>query len=387
MFREPAMKRRLAVVTLLTVAGISGSANAQITCLNVGTSCSAAPSGAAGGDLGGTYPNPTVLQTNGIVFGPFATATDATNLTGTINNARLSSIPNSALAGAPTSANTNSTIVLRDGSGNFSAGTITASLTGNASTVTTNANLTGPITSSGNATSIASQTGTGTKFVVDTSPTLITPTLGVATATTLGIGSASLGAYTLTAHTGTDQNFTVFGPSALPDGVLLSSVNDANAVFKSMELKASKFQFTTGNVVFGAQLQAQSMTQTSAAQSGTVCNNTGGTLTYDATLGCLTSDERLKIIGAAVSGDEAVATIMRLRPVHYEWKQAAPRFKDDPGDHVGLGAFTAAYADERLIARGADGQPRGWRQDAMIAELVAVVQNQQRRIEALENRR
>ncbi len=52
-------------------------------------------------------------------------------------------------------------------------------------TATTNANLTGPITSSGNATSIASQTGTGTKFVVDTSPTLVTPVLGVATATSI----------------------------------------------------------------------------------------------------------------------------------------------------------------------------------------------------------
>lgn len=50
-------------------------------------------------------------------------------------------------------------------------------ISGNAATVTTNANLTGPITSSGNATSIASQTGTGTKFVVDTSPTIVTPTL------------------------------------------------------------------------------------------------------------------------------------------------------------------------------------------------------------------
>lgn len=58
-----------------------------------------------------------------------------------------------------------------------------ASLT--AGNVTTNANLTGPITSSGNATSIASQTGTGTKFVVDTAPTLVTPVLGVATATSI----------------------------------------------------------------------------------------------------------------------------------------------------------------------------------------------------------
>ena len=46
-------------------------------------------------------------------------------------------------------------------------------------------NLTGPITSVGAATSIASQTGTGTKFVMDTSPTLVTPTLGVATATSI----------------------------------------------------------------------------------------------------------------------------------------------------------------------------------------------------------
>lgn len=58
-----------------------------------------------------------------------------------------------------------------------------ASLT--AGNVTTNANLTGPITSSGNATSIASQTGTGSKVVVDTTPTLVTPILGVATATSV----------------------------------------------------------------------------------------------------------------------------------------------------------------------------------------------------------
>ena len=54
-----------------------------------------------------------------------------------------------------------------------------------ASNVTTNANLTGVITSSGNATSITSQTGTGTTFVVDTSPILVTPNLGTPSAGTL----------------------------------------------------------------------------------------------------------------------------------------------------------------------------------------------------------
>ena len=46
-------------------------------------------------------------------------------------------------------------------------------------------NLTGVITSVGLSTSIASQTGTGTKFVVDTSPTLVTPNIGAATGTSL----------------------------------------------------------------------------------------------------------------------------------------------------------------------------------------------------------
>jgi len=60
-----------------------------------------------------------------------------------------------------------------------------------ASNVTTNANLTGPITSSGNATSIASQTGTGTKFVVNTSPTIITPTITTSAVIPLVIGGST----------------------------------------------------------------------------------------------------------------------------------------------------------------------------------------------------
>ena len=54
-------------------------------------------------------------------------------------------------------------------------------------------NLTGVITSVGAATSIASQTGTGTKFVVDTSPTLITPVIGAATGSSLNVTGALTG--------------------------------------------------------------------------------------------------------------------------------------------------------------------------------------------------
>lgn len=45
--------------------------------------------------------------------------------------------------------------------------------------------LSGPITATGGVTSVASQTGTGSKFVMDTSPTLVTPNIGEATGTSL----------------------------------------------------------------------------------------------------------------------------------------------------------------------------------------------------------
>ena len=90
-------------------------------------------------------------------------------------------------------------------------GAATGSITGNAATVTTNANLTGPITSVGNATSIASQTGTGTKFVMDTSPTLVTPILGIASATSIAVPTLTTasGAMTVTPAAGSNFNLVL----------------------------------------------------------------------------------------------------------------------------------------------------------------------------------
>lgn len=77
----------------------------------------------------------------------------------------------------------------KQASGNYITaltGGVTASGPGSAAaTVVTNANLTGPITSVGNATAVAAQTGTGSTFAMQTSPSLTTPTIGVATATSI----------------------------------------------------------------------------------------------------------------------------------------------------------------------------------------------------------
>jgi hypothetical protein len=67
------------------------------------------------------------------IGGNAATATTAGTITSQANSATITAA----------STNTANQIVLRDGSGNFSAGTITATLTGNASTATTSTNLYG----------------------------------------------------------------------------------------------------------------------------------------------------------------------------------------------------------------------------------------------------
>ena len=143
------------------------------------------------------------------------TATAGTNTTQVATTAYVGTAISNLVAGAPATLDTldeiaaaiadtgnfSDTVVLKSGStmtGALAMGTnkITGLGTPTASTdattkgyvdgiTTAPSNLTGVITSVGPATSIASQTGTGTKFVVDTSPTLVTPVLGVATATSI----------------------------------------------------------------------------------------------------------------------------------------------------------------------------------------------------------
>jgi len=110
--------------------------------------------------------------------------------------------------------------------------TFAGALSGNATTVTTNANLTGPITSSGNATAIASQTGTGTKFVVDTSPTLITPLLGTVTSGNIS-ACTSTSMVMVTPILGVPTSGTLTNCTGLPTaGLLCSTTNDSAASTK-----------------------------------------------------------------------------------------------------------------------------------------------------------
>lgn len=154
---------------------------------------------AAGGS--GTVTSVSVTTANG-VSGTVATSTTTPAISLTLGAIVPTSVNSVVVSGASTptlavtgttsvsGANTgDQTITLTggvtgSGTGSFAATVVTnANLTGgvtsigNAATVVTNANLTGVITSVGNATSIAAQTGTGSTFVVSTSPTITTPVI------------------------------------------------------------------------------------------------------------------------------------------------------------------------------------------------------------------
>ena len=180
----------------------------DITSVNKATTLATVNSNVGTFGSGGAIPTITV-NAKGLITGVTTTAVNPANdgtltlavsgtgLSGSASfTANQSGASTFTVTSNATNANTASTIVARDASGNFSAGTITASLTGTASNVTTNANLTGHVTSVGNAavlgsftslqllTALTDETGSGAN-VFATSPTLVTPALGTPSSGTL----------------------------------------------------------------------------------------------------------------------------------------------------------------------------------------------------------
>jgi hypothetical protein len=219
---------RLAGSTSATIAVLTQTGNGTI---------SAAPAWVTatgtGSPVFGTSPTlvTPALGTPSALVGTNISGTAASLTAGHVTNATLTTALTVNTGTLTLTANAANTSVLTIGAGAVSvSGSNTGdqtNISGNAATVTTNANLTGVITSVGNATSIASQTGTGTRFVTDTSPTLVTPALGVATATsvnkvtitapassatlTLITGSSLItaGAFALTLTSGQSTNVTI----------------------------------------------------------------------------------------------------------------------------------------------------------------------------------
>ena len=137
-------------------------------------------------------------------------------------------------------------------------------------------NLTGPITSVGAATSIASQTGTGTKFVMDTSPTLVTPVLGVATATSINgtsipssktLVATDSTTYVVPSQTGnsgkalttdgtTSSWSTTINGTAIPASKTLVSTTDTTLLVPTQTGNSGKYLTTNGSATSWATVDA-----------------------------------------------------------------------------------------------------------------------------------
>lgn len=144
-------------------------------------------------------------------------------------------------------------------------------ISGNAATVTTNANLTGPIASSGNATSITAQTGTGTTFVMQASPSLTTPNINVATGTGLILTGTSANIFSVGANGSTNPLFNLDASTAsIANGINIKGTTAGSGVTISTLSSSSNEGLTisqkgTGNLSFSANSGTRLMFGNSAA--------------------------------------------------------------------------------------------------------------------------
>jgi hypothetical protein len=205
-------------VTSFLPAGINGQV---LGILSTGLSWVSAPAASTSSAIVGGAAGQVLWQT-----GSGATGFTAAGTTGQVLSSNGTSTPTWINA---SSSNTASAIVQRDGSGNFSAGTITAALTGNASTSTKLAS-TKTIATSGDV------TGTATAF--DGSANISIPTsiaTGSVTPSKLSTGAPSwdaIGNLTATSFNGT-LNGTA---SAIADGAVSTTAKLANGIVTAAKL-------------------------------------------------------------------------------------------------------------------------------------------------------
>ncbi len=175
-----------------------------------------------------------------------------------------------------------------------------------ANLITSAVNLTGPITSVGNATSLGSQTGTGSKIVVDTAPTLVTPVLGVATATSINkvAFTAPATGSTLTIPDGV----TMTGPTASGTVVTLGNVETITGAKTFNDGKLILAGATSGTTVLKSGGTAGSSVITLPVATDTLIGKATTDVLTNKTLDSAGTGNVLKVSGVTVSAGQYPAT-------------------------------------------------------------------------------
>lgn len=359
-----------------TALGVNvGSAGAFITFNgNAGT-----PSALVGTNISGTAANLTAgtVTTNANLTGDVTSVGNATTIgTAKVTLAMMANMATSSLiyrktagTGVPevnTLATLKTDLLLTGTNSGDQTITLTGGVTGSgtgsfAATVVTNANLTGPITSVGNATSIASQTGTGTKFVMDTAPTIVG---GLHTAiTTLGIRDTSA-AFDVTLAAVSSTNLTAGRILTLDMGnvahTLIFGTTAGNLTFP---LGTKTIPSTADNLsVFAATTSAQLAGVISdETGSGLLVFGTSPTLTNPTISGNITmSTSTPKILATslviqdATSGQRGTLRVMpngTVAAVPAALQFFGTDFSADATNYEGLSIFSKGSSDTSYIIR------------------------------------
>lgn len=262
--------------------------NSAITGLGTMSTQNAGAVAITGGTIEGTTVGATTAS---IVRGTTVTAT--IQFTG--SGAGLTSIPNSATTA--TAVNTASTIVARDASGNFAAGTITAALNGNASTATsatTATTATSATTASnvalGAANQVVYQTGSGaTSFITapSSSNTYLSwngtsftwAAAGTGTVTSVAVSGGTTGLTTSGGPVTTSGTITFAGTLvAANGGTGLSTYTVGDLLYASGTSALSKLALGTSGYVLtaGASAPAYVAQSTLSVGNATTATNIGG---------------------------------------------------------------------------------------------------------------
>lgn len=263
----------------------------------------------------------------------------------TFTGTNFSGIPNSATTAA--SANTNSAIVARDGSGNFSATTITANLSGNASG--TAATVTG-----------------GTQAAITICANLVTVGALDAGSITSSFGSINVGTDAITGGAGT---FVTLSVTRTTDGNTADIVN-SNASFASELFTLHASRAASASYVF-ANFYANGVSQFSVSGTGAVVaaaaitSNNGNLVSTTAANGGTsvitwnskdsTSTARQMVMGLGIVSDN----IFSITNGTTEWMRIIP--SSGQATWYGAGAFAFSNAASLSVGSGGSGiSGYGW---------------------------
>ena len=268
--------------------------------------------GTGAATLSGTTLNIPTVSSNvnaSTISGTVAVANGGTGVTSSTGNGSVALSNSPSFTGIPTAptatAGTNTTQLATTEFVTSAISTANATIS----------NLTGPIVSVGNTTSIASQTGSGTTFVMNNSPTLVTPILGVATVSSINNINltAPLTSATLTIADGktltSNNSLTLVGTDAttmtFPSTNATLARTDAAQTFTGTQTFSSTIVGSiSGNAATATSFTGNLSGDVSGTQSSTIVSKINGTSLAGLSTGLLKNTTSTGVPTIAIPGSD-----------------------------------------------------------------------------------